>query len=93
MFPGLAATTASKHFLESNKMQKGHMKQIKQGTRTIKTKDDTPTHIPDLGNKHHNVYTRGFATTKNVCKLTKLANFLSILNEDTSTSWWLLNLM
>ncbi|KAL7486667.1 hypothetical protein ACHAW6_012259 [Cyclotella cf. meneghiniana] len=74
-------------------MQKGHMKQIKHGTCTIKTKDDTPTLLPDLGNKHHNVYTWGFTTSKKLCTLTKLANFLSLLNEDTSNSWWLLNLM
>lgn len=54
--PCLMTITVSKHFQDSDKVQKGHMKQIKQGTCSNKPKDDIPTLTSHLGKKHDDAF-------------------------------------
>ncbi len=50
-WPGLMATTVRKHFPESDKTIKGHMKKQRQGVRSTKVKEEEPAEeaIPELG--------------------------------------------
>ncbi len=69
-FPGMTVDNANKFFPESNKTQKGHMKQSRQGVRWTKVIDEDamleeathPKPIP--GVKFKDVYLRVFDTTK-----------------------------
>jgi hypothetical protein len=69
-FPGLTSKNVNKFFPESDETQKGHMKQTKQGVRSMKVIDEDamlkaeaiPQPKPDI--KHKDVYLRVFGTTK-----------------------------
>jgi hypothetical protein len=65
-FPGLTANNVNKFFPESNKTQKGHMKQMWQGVRSTKVpdKDALLQQPPTPGIKHKDAYLRIFDTTK-----------------------------
>jgi hypothetical protein len=65
-FPGLTPENVSRHFPESDEMQKGHMKQTKQGVRSTKVIDeDAMLGVqPRTGKKHKDVYLRVFNATK-----------------------------
>ena len=65
-FPGLTTANVNKHFPESNKTQKGHMKQTKQGVRSTKVVDEDAMAMfkPKPGEKHKDVYLRVFDAMK-----------------------------
>eukprot|EP00804_Cyclotella_cryptica_P012316 CCRYP_020812-RA/>CCRYP_020812-RA protein AED:0.35 eAED:0.35 QI:0/0/0/1/1/1/2/0/506 len=65
-FPGLTPKNIAKHFPESNKTQKGHMKQTKQGIRSTKVVDEDAMLVfgPSPGVKQKDVYLRAFDATK-----------------------------
>ena len=65
-FPGMTPQNISRHFPESDKTQKGHMKQTKQGVRSTKIVDkDTMLGFKQQpGVKHKDVYLMVFDTTK-----------------------------
>jgi hypothetical protein len=69
-FPGMTSKNVNKFFPESDETQKGHMKQIKQGVRSMKVIDEDamleakaiPQPKPRV--KHKDVYLRVFIATK-----------------------------
>jgi hypothetical protein len=65
-FLALNVANVTEHFPESDEMQKGHMKQIKQGVRSTKVIDeDAMLELnPTPGVKHKDVYLRVFDATK-----------------------------
>jgi hypothetical protein len=65
-FPGMTPENILQHFLESDKTQKGHMKQIKQGVRSTKVvdKDAMLGYQPKPGVKHKDVFLKVFDATK-----------------------------
>jgi hypothetical protein len=65
-FPGMTPENISKHFLESDETQKGHMKQTKQGVRSTKVIDEDAMleFKPSPGVKHKDVYLCVFDATK-----------------------------
>jgi hypothetical protein len=69
-FPGMTSKNVNKFFPESNETQKGHMKQTKQGVRSMKVIDEDAMLKaeailqPKPGVKHKDVYLRVFDATK-----------------------------
>ncbi len=65
-FPGLTANNVSKFFPESDKTQKEHMKQTRQGVRSTKVPDEDALlqQPPTPGIKHKDAYLQVFDTTK-----------------------------
>ena len=65
-FPGLTPHNISRHFPESDKTQKGHMKQMKQGIRSTKIVDEDAMlgFNQQPGVKHKDVYLMVFDATK-----------------------------
>jgi hypothetical protein len=65
-FPGLTTNNVNKFFPESDKAQKGHMKQTRQGVQSTKVLDEDALlqQPPTPGIKHKDVYLRVFDTTK-----------------------------
>jgi hypothetical protein len=57
-------SSVAKHFPKSDKTQKGHMKQIKQGTCSTKLKADRSPLVAQPGIKHRDAYLFVFDTTK-----------------------------
>jgi hypothetical protein len=65
-FPSMTPQNVSQHFPKSDKTQKGHMKQTKQGVRSTKVVDEDAmlSFQPKPGFKHKDVYLMVFDTTK-----------------------------
>jgi len=66
MFPDLTSQNISRHFPESDKTQKGHMKQMKQGVRSTKIVDEDAMlgFKQQPGVKHKDVYLMVFGMEK-----------------------------
>lgn len=84
-FSGLTGPNVAKHFLESNEMQKGHMKQMdtKQEIRSTKPEPDLLPFTPQSGNKHHDVCLRVFKASKKTMYTYKTGCF----DASTNTTW------
>jgi hypothetical protein len=65
-FPGLTPENITKFFPESDKTQKGHMLQSRQGVRSTKVIDEDAEldFLPTPGVKHKDVYLRAYDMTK-----------------------------
>ena len=65
-FPGMTPQNISRHFPESDETQKGHMKQTKQGVRSMKIVDEDAMlgFKQQPGIKHKDVYLMVFDATK-----------------------------
>jgi hypothetical protein len=64
-FPGMTPENISRHFPELDEIQKGHMKQTKQGVRSTKVVDEDAMlgYQPKPGVKHKDVYLKVFDAT------------------------------
>jgi hypothetical protein len=78
-FPGLTPQNISRHFPESDKTQKGHMNQTKQGVRStnIVGKDAMLGFKQQPGVKHKDVYLMVFDATKKLIFSNQTGNILS----------------
>ncbi len=93
-FPGLTSKNVNKFFPKSDETKKGHMKQTKQGVRSMKVIDEDAMlkaeamPQPKPGVKHKDVYLRVFNATKKAMYTDQPAASQSLLPKDASTRWW-----